>query len=290
MQTQRPLAAAVWMSGSVLSFTAMAVAGRQIGGAHDTFEIMLWRSVIGLALVVTVAGLAGRLGQISRARLGRHLLRNAVHFAGQNLWFWALTAIPLAQLFALEFTSPIWVLLLSPLLLGDRLTRMRVLAAGLGFAGAMMVARPDLSQVDPAVLAAAASALCFALSIIATKALTRQEGLVSILFWLTLMQSGFGLLAAGHDGAIALPTAATLPWLALIGLGGVVAHLCLTKALSLASAAVVVPIDFARLPLIAVLAMWLYGEPLDLWVLAGGATIFLGNFLNIRRESRPAAA
>lgn len=290
MTAQRPLAAAAWMSGSVLSFTAMAVAGRQIGGAHDTFEIMLWRSVIGLGLVVTVAGLAGRLGQISRARLGRHLLRNAVHFAGQNLWFWALTAIPLAQLFALEFTSPIWVLLLSPLLLGDRLTRMRVLAAGLGFAGAMMVARPDLTRVDPAVLAAAASALCFALSIIATKALTRQEGLVSILFWLTLMQTGFGLLAAGHDGAIALPTAATLPWLALIGLGGVVAHLCLTRALSLAPAAVVVPIDFARLPLIAVLAMALYGEPLDLWVLAGGATIFLGNFLNLRSETRPAAA
>lgn len=281
--THRPLAAAAWMTGSVLSFTAMAVAGREIGGAHDTFEIMFWRSAIGLGLVLAVGAAAGQLGRISRARLGRHLMRNAVHFVGQNLWFWALTAIPLAQLFALEFTSPIWVLLLSPLLLGDPLTPRRMLAAALGFAGAMLVARPDFTQVDPAVLAAAASALCFALSIIATKALTRQESLVSILFWLTLMQGAMGLAAAGWDGRMAAPDAATLPWLALIGLAGLVAHLCLTRALSLAPAAVVVPIDFARLPLIAVLAMLLYGEPLDLWVLAGGAVIFLGNFINLRR-------
>lgn len=105
-----------------MSFTAMAVAGRAIAGQHDTFEIMLWRSVVGFLLVLAVAGAAGRLGEIQTARLGQHGLRNIVHFSGQNLWFWSLTQIPLAQLFALEFTSPIWVLLLSPLVLGERLT------------------------------------------------------------------------------------------------------------------------------------------------------------------------
>jgi len=287
MTPSHPLKAALWMVGSILSFTAMAVAGRAVSGVHDTFEIMLWRSVTGFGLVVLVAGAMGRLGDVQTARLPQHLLRNIIHFSGQNLWFWALTAIPLAQVFALEFTSPIWVILLSPLLLGEGLTARKLLSAGLGFAGAMIVARPDFGRFDPGVLAAAASALCFAGSVIMTKRLTRVETLVSILFWLTLMQTGLGLLASGWDGRIGLPTLATLPWLLVIGAAGVIAHLCLTMALSLASASVVVPIDFARLPLIALVGMALYHEPLDAAVLLGGGIIFLANWINIR--ARPAA-
>ena len=284
MTRQRPLAAAAWMSGSILSFTAMAVAGRAVAGAHDTFEIMFWRSVTGLVLVVVVALAMRRLGDIQTGHLPQHLLRNIIHFTGQNLWFWALTAIPLAQVFALEFTSPLWVILLSPLFLGERLTPVKLIAAGLGFAGAMVVARPSVTHVDPGVLAAAASAICFAGSMILTKRLTRAEKLVSILFWLTLMQAVLGLIASGHDGQITLPTLATLPWLALIGAAGVIAHLCLTMALSLASASIVAPIDFVRLPVIALVGMAHYGEALEWAVLLGGALIFVANWINIRAQ------
>ncbi len=128
--------------------------------------------------------------------------------------------IPLAQVFALEFTSPIWVILLSPLVLGEKLTRARLFAAGMGFIGILLVARPDFTALDPGVLAAAASALCFAATNLMTKKLTQGESIVSILFWLTLMQGVFGLVMAGHDGVIQLPTAATLPWLAVIGFCG----------------------------------------------------------------------
>lgn len=283
---QRPLAAAVWMIGSILSFTAMAVAGRAVSGVHDTFEIMFWRSIFGLGLVLLVSGTAGRLHEVRTTHLPQHLLRNVVHFTGQNLWFWALTAIPLAQVFALEFTSPIWVILLSPLLLSERLTWAKGVSAAIGFAGAMIVARPDFAALDPGILAAAASALCFAISAIMTKRLTRAESIVSILFWLTLMQAIFGLAASGWDGDVALPTAVTAPWLIVIGAAGVIAHLCLTKALSLASASVVVPIDFARLPLIALVGFWLYGEPLSLAVLMGGGLIFFANWFNIRTDAR----
>ncbi|NUB43004.1 DMT family transporter [Fertoebacter nigrum] len=285
----RPLAAALWMTGSIAAFSAMAVAGREVAGQHDTFEIMFWRSVVGLVIVLAVAGMAGRLGEVRRDRLGQHFIRNLFHFTGQNLWFWALTMIPLAQVFALEFTSPVWVILLSPFFLGERITRTKALAAALGFAGILIVARPDFAALDPGVLAAAASAVCFAATIILTKALTRGECIVSILFWLTGMQLCFGLIAAGIDGQVAWPTAATLPWLALIGFCGVTAHLCLTTALSLASASIVVPIDFARLPVIAAIGMWLYGEPLDALVFLGGGVILLANIINIRAANRAAA-
>ncbi len=285
----RPLAAALWMTGSIASFTAMAVAARQIKGLHDTFEIMAARSFIGFFIVIGVAWAMGKLGQVRRARLGGHVLRNVIHFTGQNLWFWALTMIPLAQVFALEFTSPIWVIILSPFLLGERITRSRLIAAGLGFAGILIVARPDFSALNPGVLAAAGSAICFALTNIATKSLTRDETIVSILFWLTLMQFVMGTTLAAWDGHINWPTAVTTPWLLLIGCAGVLAHLCLTSALRLAPATFVMPIDFARLPLIALIGALFYAEPIKALVFAGAALIVLGNWVNIRAETRKPA-
>ncbi|MEZ5450977.1 MAG: EamA family transporter, partial [Thiolinea sp.] len=112
--TSHPLRAALWMSGAVLSFSAMAIAGREMAHDLDTFEIMLYRSLIGIVIVVTIATLAGTLGQIRRRRFGLHLIRNLSHFAGQNLWFYAVTLLPFAQVFALEFSTPLWVALLAP--------------------------------------------------------------------------------------------------------------------------------------------------------------------------------
>jgi drug/metabolite transporter (DMT)-like permease len=278
------LKAALWMMGAVGSFTAMAVAARQINHVHDSFEIMLARSGIGFVIVLVVGAAMGQLGSISTARLGGHALRNLVHFTGQNLWFWALGLIPLAQVFALEFTSPIWVILLSPIFLGEKMTRSKVVSAGLGFLGILIVARPDFSSIDPGVLAAAASAVAFATTSILTKRLTRAETVIGILFWLTVFQFLFGLVAAGFDGQITWPTAQTLPWLILIGAAGVFAHLSLTSALSLAPASYVVPLDFLRLPVIAAVGAYAYSEPLDPYVMIGGAIIFAGIWLNIRAE------
>jgi len=286
LPAHNPLRAALWMTGAITSFSAMAIAVRELKGAHDTFEIMAVRSAVGLLIVLVAALAIGRLRDIRADRLGGHVLRNAVHFTGQNLWILAVTLIPLAQVFALEFTTPIWVLLLSPFFLGERITRLRVLAAAMGFAGILVVARPDVGGVNLGMAAAAASAVCFALTSITTKALTRHESIVSIMFWLTVLQLVLGSAMAAWDGAVRWPTAASLPWLVLIGITGVVAHFCLTSALRLAPASFVMPIDFARLPLIAVVGAVLYGEAIDAAVLVGAAIIFAGNYLNVWSETR----
>jgi drug/metabolite transporter (DMT)-like permease len=284
-QPYHPFAAALWMIGSVVSFSSMAIAGRAVAPYLDTFELMTWRSIFGLAIVLAVGGAMGLLSGIRTDRLGAHLIRNVFHFAGQNLWFWSLTVIPLAQVFALEFTSPLWVILLSPLLLGERITRVRALSAALGFVGILIVARPEIGQINAGVLAAAGSAIGFAGSAIFTKRLTRHEGIVSILFWLTVMQAVFGLAASAVDGDVALPDARTLPWLVLLGVAGVLAHLCLTKALTLAPATIVIPMDFIRLPAIALVGMALYGEPLEAPVFLGAVVILAANWINMRGEA-----
>lgn len=283
------LRAALWMIGSIASFSAMAVAGRELSGRFDTFEIMMYRSVFGVVVVLSLAWATGAWRQINTQNLGLQLLRNMAHFTGQNLWFLAVTLIPLAQVFALEFTSPLWVVVLSIFLLGERLTATRALAAVLGFIGILIVARPDIGNLNLGIIAAASCAVFFALTNVLTKRLTRTQGITTILFYLTTTQLVFGLLTAGYDGDIALPDAATLPFLALVGVCGLLAHYCLTNALALAPATVVVPIDFVRLPVIAVVGMLLYAEALDIWVFIGAAVIFAGNYLNLWRETRKTA-
>ncbi len=280
------LRAALWMIGAIASFSSMAIAGRAVSFQLDTFEIMMYRSLFGICIVLGVAGVAGTLGQVTRRHMGVHLLRNMAHFTGQNLWFYAVTVIPLAQVFALEFTSPLWVLVLSPLILGERLTKVRVIAALMGFGGILVVTRPGAESLNMGVVTAALSAVGFALSIVFTKRLTRSETITCILFYLTIMQAVFGIICAGWDGDIALPDATTLPWLLLIGCAGLLAHFCLTTALSIAPATVVVPIDFVRLPLIAVIGMAFYNEPLDIFVFLGAALIFAGNYYNLLTETR----
>ncbi len=278
------------MTGAIASFSSMAVAGRELSVTHDTFEIMFYRSLVGICVVALVLTATGKWHQVSTKRIGLHGVRNLLHFTGQNLWFYAVSVIPLAQVFALEFTQPIWVILLSPLLLKERLTTVRMMSALIGFAGILMVARPGAVPLSAGVLTAALSAVFFALTTISTKSLTRFASIGCIMFWLTVMQAALGLIASGIDGQITLPSASTAPFLLLVGLAGLLAHYCITNALAIAPATVVVPFDFARLPTIAVVGMVLYHEPLDHWTLLGAAVIFSGIFLNVQAENRNSLA
>ena len=121
---------------------------------------------------------------------------------------------------------------------------------------------------------------------ILTKRLTRHETIGGIIFWLTALQLIMGIVAAGWDGDIALPGLAELPFVVVIALGGLTAHFCLTNALAIAPATVVMPFDFVRLPAIAVIGMLLYGEPLDIWIFVGGVVIFGAIYMNILAETR----
>jgi drug/metabolite transporter (DMT)-like permease len=279
---QPTLRAALWMVGAIFAFTSMAIAGRAASLELDTFEIMLYRSCVGFTIVLVVGKAFGTLGQVRLAHIGLHTARNLAHFSGQNLWFFAITVIPLAQVFALEFTTPIWVIMLSPLILRERITPLGAISAVIGFVGILIVARPGAATISPGIIAAALCAIAFAFTAIFTRKLTRTETITCILFFLTGMQAIFGLVAAGYDGDIALPSLATLPWVIAIGFAGLIAHFCLTTALSIAPATVVMPMDFARLPIIAVVGIMLYAEPIDAFVILGGVLIFGANYVNIR--------
>ena len=278
--------AAIWMTGTIVSFSAMAVSGREISFELDTFEIMMYRSIIGLIIVLLLAKLFKTHREISTQNLSLHFYRNLSHFTGQNLWFYALTLIPFAQLFAFEFSVPLWVMLAAPFLLGERLTNIRIISILVGFIGILIVTRPWLAGLAPGIIPAALCAIGFACSVIFTKQLTQKVSITCILFWLTSMQLLMAIICAGYDGDISLPSSSNFIWIIIIGIGGLLAHFCITKALQLAPATVVTPIDFCRLPVIAAIGYVFYNEALDIFIIGGALIIFIANYVNIWSETK----
>jgi drug/metabolite transporter (DMT)-like permease len=228
--------------------------------------------------------------------IGLHLVRNTTHFVGQYLWALAVTLLPFAIVFTLEFTTPAWVAILAMLILGERMTLSRAGSVVLGFLGVLVIVRPGLASFQPQAMLVLFAAITFALSLIATKKLTGRVSTFAIIFWMNLMQLpmalAWPLTVAATGGSplfvFRLGLESLMPVIAL-GVVGLTSHYCLTQAFRSGDATVVVPLDFLRIPLIALVGWMFYGETVDIFVFAGAALIICGVLWNLYAEAgRPA--
>jgi len=274
---------ALWMLGAVFSFALMAIAVRELQRHMGSFEIVFLRSLGMLAITLAMLPRAG-VATIRTTRFPLHLWRNLIHFLGQVLWVYSIGALALATVFAIEFTMPVWTAILAALFLGERLTQPRLVQLGLGLVGVLIILRPGAGSFHPAALAMILGSLCYASSFIFTKRLTSTDNALAVLFWMSVVQTPISLVAAIPDWVT--PVLADAPWIAGIGAGAFTAHYCMTQAMRLVDAMVVVPIDFIRLPLIAVVGALAYGEAFDPLVIAGAAIIFAGTYYSLSRERR----
>jgi len=269
------------MLGAVLSFMAMAIAVRELQRHMGSFEIVFLRSVGMLAITLALLPRAG-IASIRTRRLGTHVWRNVIHFVGQVLWVYSIGALALATVFAIEFTMPVWTSILAWLFLREKFTFPRLVMLGLGLAGVLIILRPGSGEFNPAALAMILGSLCYASSFIFTKRLSSTDSALAVLFWMSLVQTPISLALAVPQWVN--PVLADLPWIVGIGAGAFWAHYCMTQAMKLVDAMVAVPIDFIRLPMIAVVGALAYGEPFDPMVIAGAAVIFAGTYYSISRE------
>ena len=271
----------LWMLGAVLSFMAMAIAVRELQRHMGSFEIVFLRSVGMLAITLALLPRAG-VASIRTSRFQVHLWRNLIHLCGQVLWVYSIGALALATVFAIEFTMPVWTALLAWLFLHEKFTFPRLVMLGLGLAGVLIILRPGSGEFNPAALAMILGSLCYASSFIFTKRLSSTDSALAVLFWMSVVQTPISLALAVPQWVN--PVWSDLPWIVGIGAGAFWAHYCMTQAMKLVDAMVAVPIDFVRLPLIAVVGALAYGEPFDPMVIAGAAVIFAGTYYSISRE------
>ncbi|MEZ5648039.1 MAG: DMT family transporter [Alphaproteobacteria bacterium] len=275
--------AGLWMMGAVVSLTVMAVAGRELSRTLSTFEILFFRSSIGLVILTPIILHRG-LKTISTRQPSLQVLRNIVHFAGQYGWFYGIGFLPLGLVFALEFTTPIWVAVLAAIFLGEKLTPLRLAAIVLGFIGVLVILRPGFSAIDPIALVVLLGAAGYGAAHTTTKALTRTDTALAVLFYMTLIQLPLGLIPALNHWIT--PSLDLTPLLFLVGVMGLTAHYCMTHAFALADATVVMPFDFLRLPLALGVGGLFYGETVDPWLPMGGLVIIGAAFLILRDGRR----
>tara|TARA_B100001123_G_scaffold434643_1_gene561557 strand:+ start:312 stop:1169 length:858 start_codon:yes stop_codon:yes gene_type:complete len=281
------LKGSLWMMGGVFSLTSMAISGKEISLQIDTFEILFYRSIIGVVIVFSVIAAKGLYHEINLKQIGTHLRRNIAHFTGQNLWLYALGSITLAEVTSLEFTMPIWIILFSFFMLNENLNKFRIIAVFIGFTGVLIIIRPNIESFNLGVSAAAVSAVAFALTNIYTRRLTKTESTLTILFFLTSIQLIFGFATSFIDGKLDLPSAEIMPWIVVLGLGGLAAHYCITTALTYAAPSVVAPIDLFRLPLAVLIGILFYSESGNIYIYAGSLLIVVANWLNFKKATQP---
>jgi len=272
--------AVAWMFATIVSFLLMGIAGRELSSEVGPAQTVAFRNIVCLAILAVLLSVYGwRLARTAKPL--RHLVRNTIHFASQFGWFYAIAHIPIAEVFAIEFTTPIWTALLAVLFLGERLNAARIGAILLGFTGVLIILRPGAAVIDAAALAALAAAFGYALTYAFTKDLVTTDRPLTILLWMNAVQLPLGLAVTGAGWV--WPSSALWPWVLVIGLVGLSSHYCLSRALAYGDTTVVIPIDFLRLPLVAAVAWMLYGETVNVYVFAGAAIIFGGVWLNLRR-------
>lgn len=272
----------LWMIGCLASFIGMAVASRELSEDLSVFQILFFRSVVGLVVILTFA--RSLLPELRRVeRFGLHLMRNAVHFGAQYCWTLGVVLLPLAEVFALEFTMPVWVALFAYLFLGERISRPRLVAVVVSFLGIVIILRPGLTIIDPASFIVLLAAMGYALSIIMVKRLTNDCSPAIIVVWMILLQLPMGLVLAIFDWNT--PSTANLLWITLAGVTGLSAHYTMAQALRFLDASIAIPIDFFRVPVIAVIGFYFYGETIEVWLLVGAVMIFSSNYYALRKEA-----
>ncbi|MCZ6885336.1 MAG: DMT family transporter [Alphaproteobacteria bacterium] len=288
-----PLGGALWMLGSTVFFTAMTAMIRYVSGSIDPLEIVFFRNLFGLVVLLPWLLRHGGVSLRTR-RLPLYSLRALVGLIAMTCWFTAISQMNLGDAVALSFTAPLFATVGAVLLLSEIVRVRRWVAVLMGFAGAMVILRPGFAEIPPAAFVVLLSSMMMGLSVCLVKLLARTEQVMAIVFTMVLMLTPVSLIPALFVWQT--PDLMQFAWLLAIGACGTLGHICITRAFSISEATAVLPYDFMRLPLMAVLAWLVFDQVLDIWT-GVGAIIIIGSSLYIahreayhhRRLARPEA-
>ena len=275
--------ATAWMLCSIAMFLLMAISGRAVTEEVDSFQAMEMRSVIAFVLLLPLVYREGGIRAMKTNILMKHLGRNVAHYSGQYAWLVALALIPLAQVISIEFTAPIWVAFLAAAFLGETLTWRKGVVILFGISGVLLIVRPGAEPLKSGHIIMLGAAFSFAVTFITTKSLTRTDSATQILFWMLVVQSLIGIVPAVKVWV--WPSAGSWPVIVIFAVAGSSAHFSMAKALQFADATVVMPIDYLRVPISALIGYFLYAETVDGYTAVGAALILIGNLFNLRRRN-----
>lgn len=266
-----------------LCLTAMHVSVRLVPGDMHAFQIVFLRNGIGLLLLLALYGRGG-LGVLRTRRLGLHGLRGLLQMLSMVTFFSGLFSTPLAQVNALNFTSPLFATALAVLVLGEKLPPRRLLVLVLGVAGTLIIIRPGFAEIGAGPLLILVSALFWGLALIAIKVLSRTESTPTTILYMALFLTPMSLVFAVPVWQ--WPGPEQWAWIVWIAVLGTTAHMALNQSFRMAEATVVLPLDFLKIIWGSAWGYLFFAEVPDLLTWVGGTVIFVSTTTLALREAR----
>ena len=271
---------------SCLCFAGMSGIIRHLSTVADPaispFEIVFFRNWVSLVLILPWVFRHGWT-PVRTTRPKLHALRAVIGLSAMAGWFYAISIMPLAPAVALNFTVPLFAMIVAILLLGERPGLHRWGATIVGFAGVIVILQPGAIEIGLGPILALSSALGFALSMNFIKILSRTDAPSTIVFYQVLIMTPLSL-----GPAIAVwqtPGWSEFAWLVVLGALATTAHLSMARSLSLAEASAVASLDFVRLPFVAAIGYFVFTEVPDAMTWFGGAIIIASSVYIARREA-----
>ncbi len=270
---------------TTIMFTAMHAAIRHVTREVPPLQAAFFRAAFGGFIFLPIIFKSG-FAFLQTERLGLHLLRAGLNCAAMFMFFTGLAVTELAKVTALSFTSPLFMAVMSVLILGERMRLRRWTATLLGFVGMMVIVRPGLIELDTGSLLVIGSASIWAVTMIVIKLLLRTETSLAITGYASIFLSLFALGPAIYVWQH--PSLDSWIWLLFIGVVGASAQLLLAEALREADAGAIMPFDFAKLIWATLFGFYLFGELPDAWTWVGAAIIFASGSYIAYRENKVA--
>ena len=250
----------------------------------NAFSIAFFRSIFGLIFVLP--WIYKRRSQIFRTNFAwLHAVRAALKVLALVTFFYAVSRANLAQVTAINFATPIFVMIGALLFLGEKLGLLRIVAVVLGFGGVLLIVRPATGQFDPFLLFALLGALFTAAIQLVLKAMSRRDPTDTLVAWNLILMGPLALIPAVFFWTT--PSPAMLGLLALQGALGAIGMTAITRAMSLADVSAIIPFDFLRLPLVALGASYFFSQSADAVTWMGAAIIFSAGLVASRRPATP---
>ena len=282
-----PVAGILWMVGAACCFAASLSLVKALQDDGMTpFQAVLCRQVFGLAIFVPIILKAGA-SSLRTPVPARHFMRAIFGFLGMCTGYYSLTLINVADSVALQFTLPIFTMMFAIWLLREKLHSHRVVATLVGFGGVLLIVRPGFAEINAGVPLALSAAAFYAISDTMSRWVARDDPFTSIMMWNFIFMIP---LAAIPTAFFWVTPDANLWWQVLgFAVAGVGAQFCLTRSFGLAEASLVSPILFLRLPLIAAIAFFVWGQTTEIWTWVGAAIIFVATTWMTRVETKTVA-
>lgn len=268
------LAAILWMLLTGFCFIAVTAIVKVVGSDVPAAEAAFLRYLLGLVFLVPMLPAvrsAWESGALDRTALWLFSLRGVVHTLGVIAWFFAMTQIPIAEVTAMNYMSPIYVTLGAAIFLGEKLAFRRIAAIIVALIGGLIILRPGFREVSPGHIAMIGTALAFAASYLVAG---RMAGRVSPTVVVAMLSITVTLGLFPFALAVwVTPTMTQLFWLFLVAGFATAGHFTMTMAFRLAPMAVTQPVTFLQLLWSALLGFLVFNEPIDFWVVVGGVLI-----------------